>query len=450
MIVVAICLYRLAQRHAASSLWPFVIPLLAFGAAVPTLRVVQLRAVQQPGSRGPVTRPWLVQVLVAVILLLSAIGMLLRISLGMHGMTTWSEPLVAAVALLLLFAAAEATRRSKPGGHFPWVLVAAGLLLAACEAVIRGRLATVVPGGPSLLDWPTSLLAFMLLGLVAFVLTRRPHRLEGRLARQLKNREFRLPWTAVPALVALALFAYTGSLSAAVPLFAAGMAVLARTGGGAGPGEGTDDHGRRSGRLARSVWTGLACVAGFGAGACGIALAGTAFGIRGFSHVKMLASPTTDPYTLFFHYPYLFGPGWQMHAQGIDRRLGAGQVILSAIGREAGVAGLLGLLVLFLVLLGTLLWLGSQQQRTSFGSAWMFGLATFLGAQLLIAILRLLRWPSLYSTGPPLLAGGIAWYIVTLIAVGVAIGCAARPAGPSVPPARPRAKVPATAGIGGK
>src|SRR5215467_6834071 len=252
MIVVAICLYRLAQRHAASSLWPFVIPLLAFGAAVPTLRVVQLRAVQQPGSRGPVTRPWLVQVLVAVILLLSAIGMLLRISLGMHGMTTWSEPLVAAVALLLLFAAAEATRRSKPGRHFPWVLVAAGLLLAACEAVIRGRL-------------------------VAFVLTRRPHRLEGRLARQLKNREFRLPWTAVPALVALALFAYTGSLSAAVPLFAAGMAVLARTGGGAGPGEGTDDHGRRSGRLARSVWTGLACVAGFGAGACGIALAGTAF-----------------------------------------------------------------------------------------------------------------------------------------------------------------------------
>jgi hypothetical protein len=450
MLVVAICLYRLAQRHAASSLWSFVIPLLVFGAAVPTLRAAQLRMVQRPEPRGPTTRPGLVQVLVAVVLLLSTIGMLLRISLGAHGMSTWSEPLVAAAALLLLFATAEVARRSKPGGFLPWALVAAGLLLAACQAVIRGRLATVVPGIPSLLDWPTSLLAFTLLGLVALALTRRPPGPERWLARRLKNRELQLPWAAVPVLAALSLLAYTASLSAAVALFAGGMGVLARTGGATGSGEGITDREPRSGRLARPVRTGLACVAGFGAGACVIALAGVAFGIRGFSHVKMLAGPATDPYALFFHYPYLFGPGWQMRTQGIDRRLGAGQVILSAIGREVGVAGLLGLLALFIVLLGALLWLGWQQQRKSFGSAWMFGLASFLGAQFLIAVLRLLRWPSLYATGPPLLAGGIAWYIATLIAVGVAIGCAARPTGPSEPLAQRQAEMPTTAGTGGK
>jgi hypothetical protein len=125
----------------------------------------------------------------------------------------------------------------------------------------------------------------------------------------------------------------------------------------------------------------------------------------------------------------------------MSRRVGAGQAILPVIARESGVAGLVGLLALFIGLLGTLFIL-SLRGRGSFGSAWMLGLAAFLGTQVLISTLRLLRVPSLYSTGPPLLAGGAAWYVATLMAIGVALGCVARQENNGKPPAQQRPELP--------
>jgi len=420
--VVAICLVRLAQQHTVSFLWPVVLPLLALSAAASILLVVGRRAGE---LRDRKAARWPALFLTTVVLLLSAIGMLARISLREHGITIWSEPLVGAVGLLALLGAAELARRYSPQWHLREVLVLAVVVLVVCEAAARYRVNGVRPGATSLLDWPTSLLAFLLLGLLGMALTRPSRPLEIWPARR-RGGAYRTPWAVLPVIASLALLAYTASLSAAAALFAGGIAALASVG--------WRPHDRFPDNLEVGpvfrVRTGVACVAGFTAGAALVVLVGSALGIRGFQHVKMLASSATDPDMLFFHYPYLFGPGWPLHTQGIDRSLGAGQVILSTLGRETGLAGMTGLSILFIVLIGTLILLARRQQRASFGSAWTFGLAAFLGVQVLIAGLRLGRLPSLYSEGPPLLAGGAAWYVATLIAVGVALGCAARPGQP--------------------
>jgi hypothetical protein len=445
--VVAICLFRLAQRHAVSWIWPVVLPLLMFGAATSTLLVVQRRV------------PGLTPLLVAIVLLLSAIGMLLRISLGKQGMSIWPEPLVGALGLLLLFAAAEFTLRFQPGWHAREILAVALLLVAVWEASERGRLAAVSAGTPAPTDWPLSLLTFMLLGLVAGALTRPQLWLKDWCVRRLAPRDIRMLWISLPVLAALALLAYTANLSTAVALFVGGLSMLASIPGvpaasasldspDAQPGDARQGHrprrqhgAPRSGPSLRATRTGLVCLGGFFLGAYFIAMAGAALDIPDFRHMKVVAGPSTDPYAFWIHYSYLFGSSWQLRLSGMSRRVGAGQAILPVIARESGVAGLVGLLALFIGLLGTLFIL-SLRGRGSFGSAWMLGLAAFLGTQVLISTLRLLRVPSLYSTGPPLLAGGAAWYVATLMAIGVALGCVARQENNGKPPAQQRPELP--------
>jgi hypothetical protein len=414
--VVVVCLIRLEQRGAISWALPVVLPLLILGAVAMSLFAILLR------TYGGRISPGIAVILVAGVLLLSVIGMLVRLSLGARDASAWSQPLIGALGILALFVSIEVVLRYRPGSLAFAATIATAVAIVAVQVADRPRHAAVPPGAPA--DWSTPPLVLVLLGLLAFALTTGLPQARGWSARLLAQvREWvdmGLLRLALPALIALALFAFTRNLGAAIALLCGGAGVLV----------GTRRDRASMARLPAVFGLLAGLLAVFVAGAWVLTIVGTSlFRDAGFGVATVLAKGRPYPIALLNHHPKLVGAGFGYRRVG---PAGAGQAILSVIGRETGFLGLIGIGLLFIGLLGCLLWLACRQEPRSFGSAWTFGVAGMLFGQVLMAALTLLRVLPPFAPGAPLLAGGAAWYLATLIAVGIAVGCSCRPSRPSV------------------
>jgi hypothetical protein len=428
-LTILICLIRLSQLKVEP--WP--VSFVTF-ADTSLVALLVLLAVQQLAAKASMWSNGAL-ILTSAILLLSVIGLLLRISLAINGSASWSEPLIGLLGLAAFFLGIEVAS-SPPEIDYPLAMLIwpAVLTLGLFEIVERHQLAGVPSGGPSAADWPTTLLTLLALGFLAIALTSEDLWLwrwyERRRGQAL--RELTILRTALPTVLALALLAFTANLSAGIALLAGGLGMLVFVGPGgfAEPASPSADPGARARpdqgvvglqRAIRLVMAGLFCIGGFAAGALLIAIVGGAIGTPGMSTMTGMTQRTSYPYVFLYDHPRTVGPGFN-YRHAAPATLAAGQDILTTLGRETGVLGILGVGLIFLVLLVSLLSLLRYQVRRSAQFAWICGLAVFIACQVLVSGLRAGRVPSPYSPGPPLLAGGSAWYIATLLALGIAIG----------------------------
>jgi hypothetical protein len=430
------CLVRIAQRGAISWVSPVVLPLLILCVACASLLAVQAFA---DGGRA---QPRIVVLLVAAVLLLSTIGMLVRLSLGVSGAGEWSQPLIGALGILTLVTSIELAQRFQPGMPGFTALLVIAMVLVTVQFADRPGHASVSTGAPA--SWSTPPLIFFLLGLLAVALTARLPQLPERSARLLAWVRDRLGadllrhlLPVLPVLIALALFAFTRNLGAAIGLLAGAVGVVAGAEQRVVTRPNVSPAGSPGHRLPRGPVSAIAIhflafagriialLAIFLAGAWVLTIVGTSlFHDAGFRFGTVLAAGQPDPIALLNHHPLLIGPGFSYRRLG---PAGAGQAILPVLGRETGFLGLLGTGLIFAGLLACLLRLAFRQEPRSFGSAWTFGLAGLVFGQVLVATLTLLRILPPFAPGAPLLAGGAPWYVATLIAIGIAVGCASRP-----------------------
>jgi hypothetical protein len=146
-----------------------------------------------------------------------------------------------------------------------------------------------------------------------------------------------------------------------------------------------------------------------------------------------------------------------MKGPGLDHRLtqlwhgesGSPPDVLALIGHEAGVSGLLGLIIVSALLFLSLAQLAAQAGNRA-GAAMAWGLIVFLIAQCLLAAETLFPAGVPLGEGPPLLSGGWTDYLADLIAVGIVIGLSrgtGRPAPAATPvqahPQQSQAAIPA-------
>jgi len=443
-LITLVCVVRLYQRSAVPLTALILVPLL-FLATFAALHAMALRAASWSCDRRSRVLPIL---LLSVIALLTMIGFLTRLSLG-RGASSWSQPLVAVVGLLSLFGAIELAHMYRPSRDIRFLAgaAAAAVVLAQLSAS-PGRTdvrhpATVPPG------WPTPLLLICVLGLLAAALASpvswlvapRPEGMPPIFAgRRVLVRN------TLPAVLAVGLYALTGAPSVAVAFFAGGLGVLITANRLTGPpGDrqaARPAHSRAGNRAVTGpAMTGLVILA---AGACLITAVRAAFGDGHFTPAVLAGAGKPYPAPFVRGVPAVFGPGFGY------RRIGPsspGDAVLIVIARETGVAGLLGVGLLFLGLVGGLFWLTRPDRTRPVGSSWARGLAWLICVQVVLQTLTVLlamaHGPSV-GTGPPLLAGGAYWYVATLTAIGVIIGNAWRP-GPRQPETIPAAiTVPAT------
>ena len=442
-LIALVCLVRLNQRRAVPLTALALVPLL-FLATFAALHAMALRAASRGCDRRSRVLPVL---LLSVVLLLTMIGFLTRLSLGARDAGAWPQPLVAVLGLLGLFGAIELAHVYRPSRDVRFVAgaTAVAVILAQLSAspgrTGARRMATVPPG------WPTPLLVICMLGLLAAALASPvswlvvprledvPPVFAGRRAL-LRN--------TLPAVTAVGLCALTGAPSMAIAFFAGGAGVLTAANRLTGhPGDrqaARAAHSRAGSRtVAGPAMTGSVILA---VGACLITAVRAAFGDGHFTAAALAGAG--KPYSAPFlpGLPTVFGPGFSYRNVG---PASPGNAVLIVIARETGAGGLLGVGLLFLGLIGGLFWLTRPDRTRPVGSSWARGLAWLICAQVMLpaltVLLAMVHGPSV-GTGPPLLAGGAYWYVAILTAIGVIIGNAWRPGpGQAIPAAN---TVPAT------
>lgn len=429
VLIALVCVLRLHQRGAVPLTALILVPLLFF-ATFSALRAMALCA----ASCGREVRTRVLPVLLlGVTVLLTMIGFLTRLSLGTRGVGAWSQPLVAVLGLLGLFGAIGLALMYRPSRDTRFLAgaAAAAVVLAQLSASpdrAAARRPAAVPAG-----WPTPLLVVCLLGLLAAVLTSPISWLVVRDSSVLPpvfwDRRVLLRNT-LPTVTALGLYALTGDPSVAIVFFAGGLGVLVTanrlTGHRGGDGLATrPGHSRTGGRAVPGpAVTGSVIL---GIGACLITAVRAAFGDGRFTPAALVGAGKPDPAPFVRGLPAVFGPGFGYRKIGPS---GPGDAVLMVIIRETGAAGLLGVGLLFLGLVGGLFWLTRPDRGRPVGSSWARGLAWLICAQVLLqaltVLLAIFHGPSI-GTAPPLLAGGAYWYVAILVAIGLVIGNAWRP-----------------------
>lgn len=433
-IVTVVCLVRLIQRGAVpgtSLLLILPVFIASLSVLCGTLAAANAATVKTPLLVYPV-------IVIALTILLSWIGFVTRLSLHGRGAGAWSQPLIAALGVIALFAAIELTVSYRPDGYVPRAIGLSGVLLLVAECFARPGRHAALPGATSPAEWPKPLLVVGLLGVLAaalasprsWLVSAEPQRwprwvprgLPGWLSERAPDRGVRR--AALPVIAALALFAFTRDFGAATVLLVGGLAVLLRADAVAFP----PRSGRTTPRLVPIGlyrWVpALVAAAAFAVGAWLVTLVGTQLGLPRFTMRTALGTQVSQPWALLYGHPMTIGPGFRYRDLGMGTSAG-GQEILAVIGRETGVAGLTAVGVLFIALLAVLFWLAGRTTQP-IGSALACGLTMLVCSQVLLATLALFHVAPPLGPGPPLLAGGASWYAATLISIGIVIGLAWR------------------------
>lgn len=469
-IIAFACLIRLARAGAVH--WTALVLLLpVMGAAATILSGVKLRADYSPADDR--ISFWSV-VLVAIAALLSLIGFLTRLSLGETGLAAGLQPLAAALGVIALTGAGELSLRYAPN----WPTLSQGdtgdqkasrlrilVIAVAVIAVIgiqyfaRSGHQVVRPGARS--PWPVPVLVGFVIALLAVALAgpnswlvaaKRPRWLLDRTARSFVRR-------ALPVAAALAIFAFTRDLGVGILALFGGLGVLTRANRiNAGPGTIGWSREIRGGNdsvlmaeptlpvLTRRFGPALAMMASFAAGAWVVTLLGATFWSRNFSLAAAYGAGGHYPYTLRPGPSVILGLGFPYRQVG---SLGGNAEVLVVIGRETGLVGLGGVLVLLLGLLAILFWLARPNPAQPVGSSLAQGLVSLLCAQALLVVLALFHWIPPLGPGPPLLAGGPSWYLTALVTIGIVTGLAWRGSGPGYAPGNTNTRNPHSSRQGG-
>jgi cell division protein FtsW (lipid II flippase) len=354
---------------------------------------------------------------------LSLIGMLVRFSLGVGyrpgipRVSALIESLVGALGLLLLLGAIDLCQRlegsaaraigqpsalgrmvrARTSGNWRLVIaawIASGVLILVILLAARPRGGTAI----SATGTTTPLLVIGLVGLLAAAL--------GSAGSRLERAESGIRLVLVVG-TALGVLALTRDLAGAIATLGGGLGVFICT---------ARARGQRV--IIKAAVTGLA---GFAVVAELIALiGGDALHYPDFHPIWFHQNGQYAPPSVSPRLPMLFGPGMAYRDIG---PAGHGAAVLVVLGRETGIAGLLGVgVVIALLLTGLAVLAGRVRDRVLAPLAW--GMVAVIAAQFLLAILMLVRWVALFGPGPPLLTGGIFSYAATMIAIGVVIGCA--------------------------
>jgi hypothetical protein len=365
---------------------------------------------------------------VAAGVLLAALGLTTRLTLGLSRTRAALEVLGGLVALLLMFAAIAFA--CSPVRHRAARTVTAVLAPTLVLAFLTrpAQTADVQPWAPPA-DEPLALsaVAVPLLLATVFIGRRRSPASTGKPRGQLLSTLWthlatpfrtifadRILQSALPVFFALAAFGFSRDIAVAVPVLAAGVATWCSASRADGQVALT---ATRAGRpLRRHEVVGASCLV-FLAGCAAITAIGGALGspISSFDDVSGVRGPEATMLTRGGLLggardlaSSVVGPG------GFDAR------VLNAVDAETGLTGLAGLLLLW----AALLWcLHRAVRRTADPAdrARAAGLTWFLAAQLLTPLLDLLPL-DLPSAGPPLLTAAVFWLMADAIAVGAVLG----------------------------
>lgn len=416
LVVSAVGLARLGQVGVITRSWLWLVPFLVVTAVGVLLAV----ATRDPRPRNaPRSRPVLAT---GAALLLTVIGFLVRLSRTAHGVAVWSQPLIAALGVIVFFTAIELTVRysGKPSRHrragrsvgaAALALIAAALVLAVIQVGTGPGREAVVPGGGEFTEPAGPFLAIFILACVALA----PARL-GRLLDPAAPRRWswctpaavNTIWPLLPAGAALVFFAFTRDFALAVPLLVGAIAACAW---------------ERTPLRVIGV-----SVAVFILGTWLVTGMGTVLGYPDFTFSAVLHANAPTPGSFITGQDMLFGPGYAWRATGfLTDGAGFGPDVLIVIARETGWAGVIGVWLVFAVLLVALFRLVPPRGRPT-ASALGRGLSCLIAAQTLFAVLLML--PPVFPAGiaPPLLAGGAADFVATFMAIGILIGLSWRTA----------------------
>lgn len=419
----AVCLIQLGNEGASASLpfWTVPITLFSFGVMAP---LVGLR--QQLASRWQ--QKWIILTVFCVIFL-GVIRILLTVSVGDGRREIWEQPALVAIGAAVLFLIMNPTfllpnwqkLTQKLSGRIRWLILGISFLVIAYFS--RPGRSIVLPVLPRPADSPTILLAIAVIAAFAVYAT-----------RFIVGKDKAMITAALPAAAGAAFFALTRDFGTASALFFGSLTVLwagdrptAETAGSGG----VDFSARLSIIIVSFV--------PFLVGASLAVLLGNRILHTPFFAVKDALGYSRQPPT-----PFVTGENWVI-GPGFDASffkhwsgtLSSAPDVLALIGHEAGMLGLLGMIIVFALLLFSLGRLARQTQNGT-DSALAWGLVVFLGVQCFLAVETLIPGLLPVGEGPPLLSGGWASYLSDLVAIGLVIGLSRRerPADPVTQPAQ--------------
>lgn len=437
--VVGACLERLVANHAMTWLSLPIPTMLTLTGSIAILTAFggSAHGFEYGSHKHPMVRVQAV-VLIAVVVLLSLIGFLARVSLAANAPSAHvaerNQLLIGAVSVAAVFATIQVIvcYRVAPGRSRMVTAVATTGVVALLAWLSWPGKIVVLPASPGSGGSPRALLAITAIAVLVLALAEprppRPARRHG--ARPDAIGAWLAPlagWVRapgngrfarraiVPGAVALIFFGYTRDLSMAIAVLSAGIAVLIVTDGAA------------SGQ----AWLEslLVAAATFAIGVWPVTELGGALGDRDFSLRSALGYGPPRPAPFLRGKNIAIGPGWPYRMAG---RSAGGPDVLAVIGRETGALGLAGVALLFILLFAMLILLAVRIRQRAAG-ALARGLIAFLAAQFALAAETLVPGGVPLGEGPPLLAGGWAGYAAAVLSIAIVIGLAWRaPDRPSV------------------
>lgn len=397
---------------------------------------------EHPGRH--VWQAWTVLVMFAV-LLLSVIRILLPASLDDGRRAVWVQPLIVAAGIAFLFLSMNVIAglpnpgdwlRKRPNVPGPVFLGAIVLVVCAVAYLALPGRTAVLPARPRPADSLVVPLAVALIALFAVFVTRPRWAVNGvpglRMngAGGFSGTALDLIASPTPEATALLLavavvgfFALTRDLGTGVALLCASIAVFVSGSRSLVTVSAETGAAQRPRPLRLVAFSLVTFVAG---ASLVIAFGWKALDIPQFSFDDALGYSDRQPLPFFSGNDLLTGPGHDDRFDQLWRGTsGSAPDVLAAIGHEAGVLCLIGLIIVFALLF---LWLGrlTIQITNRTGNAMAWGLIVLLAIQCLLAVETLFPVGVPIGEGPPLLSGGWTDYFADLIAIGVVIGLTRR------------------------